>query len=253
MSTHQLTDKTFWNEYWKARNGIAPEIKADHLFHDIFKRIFRKNNITSAIHLGGYPGHYSIFLKKYHQIQSAFLDYYIHENALKSFLKENGLDPSAIYVIKADLFKHIPRQQYDLVYSIGLVEHFTDTQEAIARHLSYLNPGGTLLIIIPNFRGLNGRLQQKYDPENYSRHNINCMSTGKLHHICRDLGLEHIRSYHYGKFSAWLENYHDLPGKARTAFKLSRLTGTVLTKLIPFDSRLLSPYIVLEAQLPAPR
>ena len=43
------------------------------------------------------------------------------------------------------------RQEADLVFSVGLVEHFTpaDTRRAILAHFDVLRPGGTLIITFP--------------------------------------------------------------------------------------------------------
>ena len=48
----------------------------------------------------------------------------------------------------------------DAVYSIGLVEHFTDTRGCVAALAAFLKPGGRLLTIIPNMRGAVGTLQR---------------------------------------------------------------------------------------------
>jgi len=56
-----------------------------------------------------------------------------------------------IRVVHADLLTWETEQRFDLVFSIGLIEHFLgDALEAVVRkHASLLNPGGHVLVIVP--------------------------------------------------------------------------------------------------------
>jgi SAM-dependent methyltransferase len=58
----------------------------------------------------------------------------------------------------------------DLVLSIGLVEHFTDTSNCIAALANFIRPGGRLLTIIPNMQGSVGLLQRLIAPSVYKVH-----------------------------------------------------------------------------------
>ena len=46
--------------------------------------------------------------------------------------------------------------KFDVVCSFGLVEHFSDTAQAVAACASFAKPGGLVLTLIPNMTGLNG-------------------------------------------------------------------------------------------------
>lgn len=52
-------------------------------------------------------------------------------------------------------------KQYDIVISMGFVEHFFDFEEVIKNHLPFVKKGGKLLITAPNFAG---SLQKNYIP-----------------------------------------------------------------------------------------
>jgi SAM-dependent methyltransferase len=70
------------------------------------------------------------------------------------------------YVYEGDLFDEelrVPR--HDIVYSLGLIEHFGDLEEVVARHLRFLVPGGTLLLGAPNFLGVNKWFLERLAPE----------------------------------------------------------------------------------------
>ncbi|RZM18471.1 MAG: methyltransferase domain-containing protein, partial [Pedobacter sp.] len=198
------------------------------------------------IELGGFPGYYAIYLKKYQKLDTTLFDYYIHKQIIKKLLETNGLSESDIAIIEADLFNYTPEKQYDLVTSFGLIEHFNDTKAIIATHLQFLKSGGTLFITLPNFTGVNGWVQRKFDIENYNKHNIKSMDLQLLADSCKQLGLSEVECYYSGKFSIWLENKAQQGGLVKAFIKGLWLVGKVFTKIIPVESKGLSPYIVLK-------
>jgi SAM-dependent methyltransferase len=245
--SNELTDKAFWANYWESKKGLAFNVPPNHTFYKLLDEIIKENKPETAIELGGFPGYYAIFLKKYYGLNTTLFDYYIHKGVLKEVLNINNLTEKDVEVIEGDLFNHKPQKQYDLVLSCGLIEHFNDTNDIIARHLSFLKPGGTLFITLPNFTGINGWVQRKFDKSNYEKHNINSMNPQLLAAYCKELGLKNIEAYYYGKFSIWLENREQQTGLVKAFIKALWLTGKIATKIIPVESKALSPYIVLKA------
>ncbi|MEO6148792.1 MAG: methyltransferase domain-containing protein, partial [Mucilaginibacter sp.] len=173
---NNLTDRSFWQSFWESKTGLIFPIKADYVFGDIIGPLIAEKRIKTAIELGGFPGYYAIYLKKYQKLDTTLFDYYIHPGIIKQLLNTNGLTESDITIIEADLFNYTPEKQYDLVTSFGLIEHFNDTKAIIETHLQFLKPGGALFITLPNFTGVNGWVQRSFDIENYNKHNINSMN-----------------------------------------------------------------------------
>ncbi|WP_113663584.1 class I SAM-dependent methyltransferase [Pedobacter nanyangensis] len=243
-----LTDRDFWVKYWESKTDLAVTIPENYLFHQQLKEIVKRNQVKTAIELGGFPGYYAVFLKKYLKLDVTLLDYFVHEPITHQLLQANGLGKDDIHIIETDLFNYEPAQRYDLVLSCGLIEHFNDTEDIIRRHISFLNPGGTLFITLPNFKAVNGWFQKNFDKENYDKHNINCMDPQLLKQIVENAGLKVLKANYFGKFSIWLENEKEKSAAVRIFKKTSWLVGKVFTKIFPFDSRQLSPYIVIEAK-----
>ncbi|RZK78911.1 MAG: methyltransferase domain-containing protein [Pedobacter sp.] len=242
-----LTDRKFWVDYWESKKGLSAVIPANYLFSKELGRIIKERKVQKAIELGGFPGYYAVFLKKYFQLEVTLLDYFVHEPVTNELLKANGLKPEDIHIVETDLFNYTPEQQFDLVLSCGLIEHFNDTADIINRHIAFVKPGGTLFITLPNFKAVNGWFQRNYDRENYDKHNIDCMDPVLLANICKRAGLEVVQSRYFGRFSVWLENEAQKSFTTRLLKKTIWIGGKVLTKVIPFDSKQLSPYIILEA------
>ena len=245
---NQLTDRKFWNKYWESKSDPAILIEKNYLFHQQLEEIISENKIETAIELGGFPGYYSIFLKKHFGIRATLFDYFVHPEILKKVLNKNGLNENDITIIENDLFSYQPDENYDLVLSCGLIEHFKDTKDIIQRHLNFLNPGGTLFITLPNFKSVNGWVQKTFDQENYLKHNIDCMNPELLAKILQDLNLKVLKATYWGRYSVWLENKDQKSALTKAFIKTIWFIGKVATKILPFESKWLSPYIVLVAR-----
>jgi len=67
-------------------------------------------------------------------------------------LKSRYSTNDQVNVQKGDVLDPLkPDRQYDIVYSVGLIEHFdpVGTAKAVASHFRYLRPGGTAIITFP--------------------------------------------------------------------------------------------------------
>jgi len=247
--TNNLTDRQFWVDYWSSKTGIAIEIPGNYLFYKELIRVAAGSNVETAIELGGFPGYYAVFLKKYGHLDVTLLDYFIHPPVTTALLAKNGLSPAAISIIEADLFNYTPVKKYDLVLSCGLIEHFEDTADIIRKHIAFLKPGGILFITLPNFKALNGWFQKKFDKSNFDKHNLSSMDPKLLREICEQAGLTVKQAGYFGKFGIWLENEQQKPLLVRWFKRLVWVTGKIITKIIPVESSALSPYIIIEAQM----
>lgn len=243
-----LTDRDFWVKYWESKTDLSVVIPENYLFHRQLADIVHENGVKTAIELGGFPGYYAVFLKKYQNLDVTLLDYFVHAPITQELLAANGLKEDSIKIIETDLFKYTTVEQFDLVLSCGLIEHFNDTADIINRHIAFVKPGGTLFITLPNFKAVNGWFQKQFDKDNYDKHNIHCMDPDLLAKICTDAGLEVIQSRYFGRFSLWLENEKQKSFAVQLLKKSLWLTGKLFTKVFAFDSKLLSPYIILEAK-----
>lgn len=243
-----LTDNNFWKNYWESKTDVSVVIPKNYLFHQQLTKLVEQNNIKTAIELGGFPGYYAVFLKKHLALEVTLLDYFIHQPIINELLKVNDLQETDVKVIEQDLFSFQTDKKYDLVLSCGLIEHFIDTEDIIKRHVAFLEDKGTLFLTLPNFHALNGWFQKTFDKENYDKHNLTCMNPVLLQQICEKMGLEVVQSRYFGRFSLWLENENKKPFLVRLFKKSMWLVGKVFTKIFPFDSKWLSPYLIVEAK-----
>jgi SAM-dependent methyltransferase len=116
--------------------------------------------------------------------------------ATRANLAAAGIDGQ---VHHADFFDFQPRP-YDVVLSLGFIEHFDDTAAAFARHVEFVAPGGCVVIGVPNYRGVNRIVQRWSDPDHLALHNLGAMEPDLYRRLAADHGLEVDSIAHVGGF-----------------------------------------------------
>lgn len=87
-------------------------------------------------------------------------------------------------------------EKFDLIYSMGVMEHFDDAAERLSILARYLKPGGRILTTVPNLQGLNWWLQRFASLERLRMHVI--YDTKRLASIHAHAGLEVLASGYAG-------------------------------------------------------
>jgi SAM-dependent methyltransferase len=100
----------------------------------------------------------------------------------------------------ADFFAVEPRPEYDLVLSLGFIEHFDDLGAVFERHVGWVAPGGLLAIGVPNYRGVNRIVQGFSDPAHLAMHNLDAMDPDLYRRLAPAHGLEVESIGHLGGF-----------------------------------------------------
>lgn len=239
----KLTNQVFWKKYWATKKSV--KVITDHLpLHNLFVRELSNSHYQTMIEIGGFPGHYAVYFRKFHHLTPSLLDYIVDLKLFRALLKVNDLTSKDIKLIKEDFFNHRPINKYDLVFSLGFIEHFEDTKDVIKRHWDLVKPHGKLIIGIPNFLGFNGKYQQIFDPDNLKIHNLNSMNYSVLSKIASNLKPKKCKiEYIPGKL-VWLENLGERPVWLQILTYALNLTGAILT-LLGINTRLTATHIFL--------
>jgi 2-polyprenyl-3-methyl-5-hydroxy-6-metoxy-1,4-benzoquinol methylase len=116
----------------------------------------------------------------------------------------------------------LPAHRFDLVYSVGLVEHFSPPDMLLGRIAEVLAPGGTVITVIPNFTGVWGRLQRRIDRPVYDTHVV--YAPAELDQVHADAGFQAVQpAAFFGGFAPLVVN------AGRTLGRLPRPLGFVIT------------------------
>jgi 2-polyprenyl-3-methyl-5-hydroxy-6-metoxy-1,4-benzoquinol methylase len=138
----------------------------------------------------------------------------------------------------------LAKGSFDLVYSLGVIEHFDDPRDIVERHVLLCRPGGHVIMAVPNYGCLYGSVQRWFDPENLKIHNLRIMQLSALRDLAPNNLVSHARAYATGCMSPWIINFHRRwPQQVSTAISFF-LNGAGLVQ--PFRVQRLCPMLVLE-------
>ena len=137
-----------------------------------------------------------------------------------------------------------PEKSFDVVYSAGFIEHFDDPKPAVISHVRLAKSGGKIVILIPNYGGIYGKLQKYFHPENLALHNVQIMNCQNLLNLAPVELVEGIKSYPSGKFCSDLVNIQEK--LASPVAKMIHLGVNFLGLIQPIQINYLSPLLVLE-------
>ena len=131
-------------------------------------------------------------------------------------------------VVCEDLFSSpFPTRQFDVVLSVGVVEHFDDFRAALREMHRLVAPGGILITIVPNFVGWMGFMKRRFEPEVYRLHQV--VTAGDLRAAYRELGLGGVEVGHTGSFRVPYRSHSRGTGWQRYALRAGRLLDAGLT------------------------
>ncbi len=238
QTDNNITDEAHWDEYWK--NYRFDKIPREVIFEKYMIKLTRG---SSFIEIGGFPGIFAAYFYKRGIRDVSILDFHMNESIVRKLEKQSGLPKNTIHCIQADFFIFESEKKYDIVFSSGFIEHFQDTADVIRRHVNLMSKNGQLLILIPNFLGLNGKIQARYDKENLDSHNLKSMEINYLKEIMKPYGFYEFSVEYIGKPMVWLE-----PKPENNNYRGKVKTLSYFLKLFPIKGRLLSPFIAIYAR-----
>lgn len=235
---NNITDKEFWDNYWS--NYRYDKVPQKVVFEKFMPKLTWGQ---SFIEIGGFPGVFAACFYRRGVSDVTILDFHINKQIVRNFERVNQLPEGTIQCIESDFFAFSSDRKYDVVFSSGFIEHFEDTQDVISRHVDLLSEKGQLLILIPNFLGLNGKLQRRFDRENLEAHNLQSMEIPYLKEIMRTFNLRDISVDYIGKPMLWLEPKPEHRNRRKWVKMLS-----YAVKLFPLKGKFLSPFIAIYAR-----
>ena len=253
METEELTEKEYWDGRWE-KVKLPTELTEENAgivtkeMLQIIKRYLPGKDGLDILEIGGAPGHWlAYFAKKYHYRIHA-LDY--SKVGCEKLLENFGLLnlDATIYSrdILSDDLSDLPR--FDIVYSLGFIEHFSDLDLVVERHLALLKDGGILMLGVPNFLGISRLVLKRLAPQTLSRHNLLNMDINNWRPCEERFRLEVLfRDYAGGFEPGNFRRCEDrtIPNLAmRLIFKLLRISFGRIRYLRRFNSKYWSAYLL---------
>ena len=150
-------------------------------------------------------------------------------------------------------------KKFDVVFSYGVIEHFTNPEEIVGIFNKFLNNDGVMITLVPNFTGINARITKIFIPEVYNIHRQ--ITKEQLADYHKSNNLTVLKNGYAGIFSFgvmpliksdhWLLRKNTFRRKiVMGIFNLADKVLSNIFKLIPIDipSRLFSPYVICIAK-----
>ena len=260
-----LTDEEFWGSYWEGL-VLPKEIvrrEGSHYLNqilDVFDRHLDTGDRRSVLEIGGAPGQYLAYVAKAFGHEISCLDY--SDVGCQKTRDNLGMLGLRGTVYQGDLFSSASQlPAFDVVYSLGLIEHFADLDGVVQRHLQFLKPGGLLLLGCPNLTGVYHLFLRYLAPELLSRHNLRSMRLARWIEFERRFNLTVLFRGYVGGFEATVLDRCErdrlltrtLRGVARWLVRVQNEYPNRLRVLRAFNGRLTSGYLLGVYRKPSER
>lgn len=187
------------------------------------------------------PGNNLVYFNKEFGYRVCALDYVADVEVLRKTFAINGL--SDFEIVNCNLFEFFPVENFDIVFSSGLIEHFEDWRAIWTKHIDLLKPGGFLFIGLPNTRFLHLILMKLFCPSILALHRTYLMSPKTLISLSAEARLDVL----FCNYIATYRPFYPLPAPVRF-FSRVVIKLLSLARLGDVPNWLTSPFIFLVAR-----
>lgn len=225
--TKRMASAEFWDSYWanlQLPSVVNPDFSFDRCLCRAFKEHVPRGEGKTLLEIGCAPGRWMIWFQQQLGYAVDGLEY-LPPACVKT--RENlALNNVEGRVFEADFLYHdLPRASYDVVVSLGFIEHFRPAAPVIQKHVELVRPGGLLVMGIPNFRGVNYALCRLLHRDWLRVHNSRIANRRFFRGLGRRFSLDPLWIGYLGGFEPALFEIAPLPpaGDSRIAQSLSRM------------------------------
>ena len=175
----RLTDEAYWDEYWAGKTLPLEMRKSPRSLYlneilAVFDRCLPRDPRLSIAEIGGSPGQYLAYMHRTFGYTVSCIDYSrVGCRKTEENFRLLGIPGSVVQLDVLAGTGDLPH--FDIVYSLGFIEHFADLDAIIGRHLALLKPGGILVIGAPNFLGVAHWFLRRLAPRLLAGHNLRTM------------------------------------------------------------------------------
>ena len=264
----EKSDKCYWENNWAMENipkAINPHKRGlrnynRRRFHEFFYKIFSgmKTDGSKLLEIGCARSRWLPYFSKEFGFDISGIDY--SETGCRQAQKILDNEDVNGKILCADFFSppESMLENFDIVVSFGVVEHFEETAKCISEFSKFLKPGGILITQIPNMTGLIGLVQKMVNKPVFDIHVP--LDKNALKDAHEFSGLEMVESDYFLFTNFGVCNLNkvsiSLSWLLKKVFILSLISFSALIWLIedlfgPFKpNKVMSPYINCFAKKP---
>ena len=240
-----LAKRDFWEEDYYRGIDLPARPDPNYPYERCLMRTLEELAPVSAgarvLEVGCAPARWLVWYAERFGARVTGLEYSAKGAALsRANLSAGGVDGE---IIEGDFISQdVVLDQFDLVLSLGVIEHFDDVPAAFARHAMLVDKGGKLVLGVPNFRGLIGIFQRWADREYLALHNQRAMAPQLYKEIVASHGLRLERVRYFDGIDP------DMVRATRVSARVALMPLRLWRKLKMSDhvnGRFISAYVVL--------
>lgn len=187
-----LTDESYWTTLWDGQQYKVRHLRwvyvANRHLAKLFQRALANLENPTLIELGCADSLWLPYLAKNYDCECYGIDF----SELGCQLVQRNLALAGVNgtILCEDIFTYVKTHiaKFDFVYSMGLIEHFTSPQAVLEEMYTLLKPGGTMLTIIPNLRGMYTPIARIASPKLLATHRVIPPTT--LAELLRNVGFQ---------------------------------------------------------------
>jgi len=252
---NELTTQELWEAFYVSgtKKDIFKDVKVNAVYRETAKFLNKHRNYfqdKSVIEFGCGDSQWLPYLSKTFNCKVSGVDY----TEIGIQMAKKKLD---FYKIEGELFHDNivnfasnTKNKYDVVVSFGLLEHFHDRDDIYKSAVKISGEHGIFFALVPNLEYINLWWAQKFNKKLMSWHTSTPM-TDVLQEL-RNNKFKVIACNYIGGLRLFAETNLEnvfLQSILFVARKLINGLGEFISRLIPFNNRVISPYYCVLAEL----
>jgi len=162
---------------------------------------------SSILEIGAAPGENIIKVASSFDLIPYGVEYTTAGTAIcKMNFARDGFDPDNVYFndVLSEQFQSEQSEKFDIVLSMGFIEHFENPDDIVKAHMALLKQGGHLIISIPNLRGIYWLWTYLFNNPQLALHNIDIMHLSEFRNLFENKKMQQRWCGYVGTFSFWL-------------------------------------------------
>jgi len=225
----ELTEKQFWDDFWS--NVVIPT-KVDLNFTNDFNiamvldNFLSKDEEKNAFEVGCAPGKWLIYLSENYNYSVDGCEY-IEAASKRTIENLEMCGVSEFNIYTGDFLKMDFDKKYDVIISLGFIEHFDDADSVCKKHAHLLRDDGLLVIGIPKLTGLNyyiaKQIDKSLDNKLIPNHNLSIMNIEYFERIGHIINCKNLFVDTVGGFEPALFDISKSPIWFKIAFHITKL------------------------------
>ncbi len=253
-----IIQPAYWDETYRKRNQLNQLVLdgykgfLNRQIYDVLGSVNFSNK--KIVEVGGAGSAWMILLaSKFTDSVFVAIDYSKEGcTLLDKYSRDNNIDN--IHIVCTDFFDCQELEgKFDVLYSFGVVEHFTDLSSVIVSFRKYLNDTGKMVTFIPNMTGIIGKLTKIFNKDVYDIHILYDREALVAGHV--EAGMKVLRSGYLGSsgFGVLSSCFKKQRGIKYQCYKyltrISKLIWAFEYRFFPLPStKLFAPYIYVVAE-----